>query len=972
MKKNIICILVCIMILSLMSPTADKQVLAEGDSSTMPAPSVQKVELFGTLPEKVVPTHYMLEEPPLIPDISTKSSGIEEALEQRPSGEVIALTRKQVKSFSCAIVTDVPQTECEALVALYNSTNGAGWTNKDNWLVSTVVGDWFGITVSSRRVIRIDLYSNNLVGMIPSEIDSLINLQGLSLNTNQLSGAIPPELGSLTNLQELSLNSNQLSGSIPPELGNLTNLQYLYLYSNQLAGSIPPELGNLTNLQYLSLSFNQLTGSVPQELGRLTNARYLYLFSNQLSGFIPPTLGSLANLMYLSLSYNQLSGPIPLSFINLTNLQGFYFEDTFLCEPLDLTFQTWKATVTVWVGTGINCESFNCSGTVFLEDGSSIPDVDIIIDSVLYTTTDAHGNYSIQLEEGTHTISASRAGYIFTPNTLTVNLDRDRAGQNLVGEVAYCGDGVVAQNSIQANMCQMPFSEPFLYVPLRAGYGYDASTVMKDADLGGKVNSWFDHNKPAYFSYNGKIMLSDGIEYPSGVFFWYDGHDGLDLLPILPGDYNSNAYDIIPAASGTVIDVCHRDPFHYPNETCDNYPSEGKYVVISHRNNSYATLYGHLDSIEDWITVGANVTRNDFSSPLRIGKMGCSGMENQGCPIHLHFTVYFNHYAEDPWHPTSKKYHAAEVVDPFGWQPVDRNQDDSWSIPSVWLWKEFQPANVIPATNVELITSGSVTATIPADSGYQGTLISLFPSYFYNWTIPINRSLGKGFSLIAPILIKPKSVRNEGLDVVSTEFTDPINVQVDISDINPHVVKTELSIYQYNRDTNQWISLPTTIDEINLIASAQVFPTGFFDVQAPLVCTDDVSEPSDDNPSQRPTLPLFYTDITLIRWFDVSEDEDWISFEGLPGVTYTIQTQNLADGVDTILSLYTRDGMTQISTNDNSGGGLSSRLVFTPEERGLFYIRVSQGDNSAFGCDSSYELRFTNDMKSIFLPIINR
>lgn len=36
--------------------------------------------------------------------------------------------------FSCADVTEIPQSECEALVALYNSTNGPGWAKSDRWL----------------------------------------------------------------------------------------------------------------------------------------------------------------------------------------------------------------------------------------------------------------------------------------------------------------------------------------------------------------------------------------------------------------------------------------------------------------------------------------------------------------------------------------------------------------------------------------------------------------------------------------------------------------------------------------------------------------------------------------------------------------------------------------------------------------------------------------------------------------------
>ncbi len=50
--------------------------------------------------------------------------------------------------FSCTSVTEIPQIECEALVALYNSTNGPGWTDHSNWLVTSTPSNWYGMTVS--------------------------------------------------------------------------------------------------------------------------------------------------------------------------------------------------------------------------------------------------------------------------------------------------------------------------------------------------------------------------------------------------------------------------------------------------------------------------------------------------------------------------------------------------------------------------------------------------------------------------------------------------------------------------------------------------------------------------------------------------------------------------------------------------------------------------------------------------------
>jgi len=226
--------------------------------------------------------------------------------------------------FSCDDVTEIPQGECEALVALYNSTNGANWNNNDGWLVTNTPCSWYGVSCASGHVTSLDLASNQLSGSIPPELGNLTNLQYLSLGGNQLSGSIPPELGNLTNLQGLYLYDNQLSGSIPPQLGNLTNLKELYLVDNQLSGSIPPQLGNLANLQELYLDDNQLSGSIPPQLGNLANLQELWLYDNQLSGSIPPELGNLTNLEVLWLGGNQLSGSIPPELGNLTNLKELH------------------------------------------------------------------------------------------------------------------------------------------------------------------------------------------------------------------------------------------------------------------------------------------------------------------------------------------------------------------------------------------------------------------------------------------------------------------------------------------------------------------------------------------------------------------------------------------------------------------------------------------------------------------------
>jgi Leucine-rich repeat (LRR) protein len=229
-------------------------------------------------------------------------------------------------------IAKISQTEREALIALYNSSNGDDWIDKSGWKGAPLDVDgfampgtentWYGITCDSSdtTVLSIYLWDNNLKGTIPAKISGLSNIVDIFMPNNQLSGSIPSELGNLVNLQTLSLTNNLLTGSIPASLGNLTKLVGLYLGANLLSGTIPAELGNLANLSVLQMGC-QLTGSLPKELGKLTKLTGIYLGGNQLTGTIPTEFGNLGNLQELYLDDNQLSGSIPPELANLTRLK---------------------------------------------------------------------------------------------------------------------------------------------------------------------------------------------------------------------------------------------------------------------------------------------------------------------------------------------------------------------------------------------------------------------------------------------------------------------------------------------------------------------------------------------------------------------------------------------------------------------------------------------------------------------------
>ena len=247
--------------------------------------------------------------------------------------EPVTDSDRPLKSTPSVAIAQVPQIERDALVALYNSTDGANWTDNTGWLGEAGTEcSWFGVTCSNGSVRSLSISNNALTGTIPSELGNLTNLTGLYLNNNSLSGTIPVELGNLTNLIDLRLYYNSLSGSIPVELGNLTNLNTLYLMHNSFSGSIPTSFGNLTKLTYLSLSDNSLSGSIPVGLGNLTNLIDLRLSNNSFSLPKPNWLeNSTLEILEVENAFQ-----VPESERAAVTIQHLIFNGSHLKEVLDL------------------------------------------------------------------------------------------------------------------------------------------------------------------------------------------------------------------------------------------------------------------------------------------------------------------------------------------------------------------------------------------------------------------------------------------------------------------------------------------------------------------------------------------------------------------------------------------------------------------------------------------------------------
>lgn len=165
------------------------------------------------------------------------------------------------------VETQLSQTQCNALIAIYWATDGPAWSAQLGWDTQTDPCTWGGVMCATRPgydvVEQLVLHKNNLNGYLPEQIDGLIELRKLHLADNNITGPIPEHLGHLQSLQVVDLSGNRFEGQIPPRIGDLPNLRILNLADNVLDGEIPEAFTKLEHLALLRLEQNGCLAVAP-------------------------------------------------------------------------------------------------------------------------------------------------------------------------------------------------------------------------------------------------------------------------------------------------------------------------------------------------------------------------------------------------------------------------------------------------------------------------------------------------------------------------------------------------------------------------------------------------------------------------------------------------------------------------------------------------------------------------------------
>lgn len=249
-----------------------------------------------------------------------------------------------------------------ALKAIFESTGGPSWYNKNGWpyenwpdadtITSEHFSSWEGVGVHDGDISSLILTDNNLSGAISADIQDLAKIRWIGFSFNEIT--LPEEIQYLKTLKSLGISGTS-HNTIPAYVCNIPNLTGLSVDFNDLH-QLPDEIGNLTTLTSFSAEYNSLS-SLPSTFSGMStlanlsltgNLFYqfptqivdqpitnLYMEDNRLTS-LPPAIGDIDELEFLFLNGNQIQ-MLPDEIGNLENLSELYISHNAL-SSLPATF----------------------------------------------------------------------------------------------------------------------------------------------------------------------------------------------------------------------------------------------------------------------------------------------------------------------------------------------------------------------------------------------------------------------------------------------------------------------------------------------------------------------------------------------------------------------------------------------------------------------------------------------------------
>lgn len=223
---------------------------------------------------------------------------------------------------------------------------------------------------------------------------------------------------------------------------------------------------------------------------------------------------------------------------------------------------------------------------------------------------------------------------------------------------------------------------PFPYQGTSTIFGGGAETfrrISQRSRVGGRINSFFDHEYPVYppvfggrepagldaslVIFNG-VRSDDAYSQDTDNADWYSGHSGIDFAPANPREAST---PILAAAEGRLL-LAKVDSDNNHMVWLEHDPDgDGRF--------QYSTLYFHLHPDEFFSAIVAMEEGTPIAAGQRIGTMGTTGRSSG---IHLHFEVRHDLNNDG-------RFSIFERVDPYGWFPSQEIAEDPWAMFASWL-----------------------------------------------------------------------------------------------------------------------------------------------------------------------------------------------------------------------------------------------------------------------------------------------
>jgi hypothetical protein len=200
------------------------------------------------------------------------------------------------------------------------------------------------------------------------------------------------------------------------------------------------------------------------------------------------------------------------------------------------------------------------------------------------------------------------------------------------------------------------------------------------------------------------------------------------------------------------------------------------------------------------------------------------------------------------------------------------------------------------------------------------------------------------------------------------EFEKPIEVGIfyTLQDMD-HLDEEKMAIFRWDENETIWEELPTTVDTNINQAVAQTTDVGNFMLQAPLRCSEDVSEPDDHYDAASKIIP---DGAQAERIFDIEQDEDWFKFGANAGYLYQLEVESIIEGMKTKLDIYDKDGVTLLASANYENDPNVTQIMWNAPNNGLYFVRITQSGTSMYGCESKYKLELKTVGSVFFMPLI--